>query len=952
MALAFDATYYLSARPDVFNAFVATAGSTGLTWAQFAERHYDNHGRFEGANPNTTFNTKDYLTANPDVAAAGVNPFTHFMNFGAAEGRAPSATFPSFASFDDKAYLAANADLAAAGITTKNAAYAHFVKHGQFEGRPGAPVVDSGVPGQTFTLTTGVDNIVGTANNDTINGVIGTAATTTLNAFDSINGGAGVDTLNISANAASNFALPAATKFSGIEVVNVSQAASGGTGTGALTVTNSTFGAGVQKFNYVDASAAADMTAAAVSVTLNSATDVSVAAKGTGTFTTVAVVDKSTTASERGSTLKTVTIEKASGAATLDGNAISTVNLSAVAGLTTVNAAAGTRELTVNASGTTNQGGLTDAQATSVKLNVSGAQNFGTLTVAKAADVSINANAATTATVTAAAAKTLNIGGSNLLTLTAGAGNAALETVKVTGAGGVTVDLSGIGTLTSVDTSGSTAAKPASGTATGANTITIGNQVAYTGGAGQDVVTVGATTKAINLGGGNDTAVVNTTALAAGGSINGGDGVNTLKLSNANAVTLSAAGATQTAFKTAVTNFSTLDITAMDTSTISLSGFGTFNKVVMATAAQTQTFSGVTSGTTFRMDNAANATGVTINALTAPNDVISFELAGDLSGGVKAYGNLTLPGVETVNLSMVDTNAAFTATLATATVVDAVAQVINVSGNNGLALTHAGTALHTLNAGGLTKGAITFTSGALSTDATVTGSASGNDTLNFASALGKVTMTVAGGDNVLTGSSTAANTITGGTGADKITGGAAVDTINGGAGADIIAGLAGKDVLTGGAGADTFVYTTSATSVGAGGANVDKILDFVAGTDKIGLTQGNGTLLGTVDIDGATTVGTMNAMMSSATSVADLAAVYTQLANVLTAGEFAASATGANGIVARVVEFTTGAAAGKYLVVNDHQAGFNAATDLVIDVTGVVGTITNADFAYSANFFA
>lgn len=152
MALAFDATYYLQARPDVFQAFVATAGSTGQTWDEFAAQHYNTYGRFEGANPNATFNTNEYLAANPDVAAAGVNPFQHFLQFGVNEGRAPSDTFPSFASFDSAAYLAANPDLAAAGVDTPNEAYAHFVIYGQFEGRPGAPDVDTGVPGATFTL--------------------------------------------------------------------------------------------------------------------------------------------------------------------------------------------------------------------------------------------------------------------------------------------------------------------------------------------------------------------------------------------------------------------------------------------------------------------------------------------------------------------------------------------------------------------------------------------------------------------------------------------------------------------------------------------------------------------------------------------------------------------------------------------------------------------------------
>lgn len=54
-------------------------------------------------------------------------------------------------------------------------------------------VVGGGLPGSTFTLTTGVDNIVGTAGNDTING-----SDTTVTGLDVVNGGDGTDTLNIS----------------------------------------------------------------------------------------------------------------------------------------------------------------------------------------------------------------------------------------------------------------------------------------------------------------------------------------------------------------------------------------------------------------------------------------------------------------------------------------------------------------------------------------------------------------------------------------------------------------------------------------------------------------------------------------------------------------------------------------------------------------------------------
>ena len=608
--LNFDESFYLSQNPDV-----AAAISRGIFTS--GAQHYQLNGRFEGRNPNAFFNTSFYLGQYPDVAKAGINPLTHFLTSGAAEGRFANATEKAAIDlngnggaddFNEAAYRAQYSDVDAAikAGTFKNG-YQHFVQFGQFEARTATlangttitgPFSNTGAAanaGTTFNLTANVDTLTGTANNDVFNATIG-GTTPTLNSFDNIQGGTGTDTLNIVDTSAANFALPASLTIAGIENVNVSRSATG-TGTGAVTITDTTFGTGVQKLAYIDASAATAATAAAVSVTLNSATDVSVAKTGAGTFTTVAIADKSNVAADRGSVLKTVSVNTASGAVTIDGNAVSTVNLNAVGGLTTVNAAAATRALTVNATGTTTQGGLTDAQATSATLNLNGAQTFGTLTVAKAADVSINANAASTAEVVAAVAKTLNIGGTNLLTLTAGAGNAALETVKIAGTGGVSVNLSGITTLTSVDTTGSTAAAPARGVLTGANTITLGTNTAFTGGAGQDVVTVGATTKAIALGAGNDTVNVTVTALGAGGSITGGDGIDTLKLANADAVTLSTAGATQTAFKNAVTGFEVLDVgTQTAASTIAVDALGTFSTVKLLSAAASQTFTGVTSG--------------------------------------------------------------------------------------------------------------------------------------------------------------------------------------------------------------------------------------------------------------------------------------------------------------------------------------------------------------------
>ena len=54
------------------------------------------------------------------------------------------------------------------------------------------------VPGNTFTLTTGADNITGTSGNDTVSGVSSaTAGESTLNLADVVDGGAGTDTLKL-----------------------------------------------------------------------------------------------------------------------------------------------------------------------------------------------------------------------------------------------------------------------------------------------------------------------------------------------------------------------------------------------------------------------------------------------------------------------------------------------------------------------------------------------------------------------------------------------------------------------------------------------------------------------------------------------------------------------------------------------------------------------------------
>lgn len=150
MSLQFNSEYYLAQNPDV----AAAVASGKIT----AKEHWEKYGSKEGRDPNESFDTSYYLSQNPDVASSGMNPLTHFLKFGAAEGRAPSAAAADIAAtFDEEAYRTKNPDVAKAIDAGKfNSGYQHWVLYGQGEGREA--VTDSGngnIPSvdNTFTLT-------------------------------------------------------------------------------------------------------------------------------------------------------------------------------------------------------------------------------------------------------------------------------------------------------------------------------------------------------------------------------------------------------------------------------------------------------------------------------------------------------------------------------------------------------------------------------------------------------------------------------------------------------------------------------------------------------------------------------------------------------------------------------------------------------------------------------
>src|SRR3974390_159557 len=82
--------------------------------------------------PSGFFDAAWYLSQNPDVAAAGVDPVQHYLEFGAVELRDPSPRFSS------RRYFEQHADVVAAGVNP----LVHYVRFGISEGRLAPPAVE------------------------------------------------------------------------------------------------------------------------------------------------------------------------------------------------------------------------------------------------------------------------------------------------------------------------------------------------------------------------------------------------------------------------------------------------------------------------------------------------------------------------------------------------------------------------------------------------------------------------------------------------------------------------------------------------------------------------------------------------------------------------------------------------------------------------------------------
>jgi len=906
--------------------------------------------------------------------------------------------------FNADAYLKAYGDVKAAVDAGQTTAYKHFIEFGQFEGRTATltngttitgPLGNTGAGGSIFALTAGADSFTGTAGNDTFNAFDVSSSgspVSTLTVGDTLNGGAGNDTLNIT-QAASFTQIPVGVSVSNIENVNVT---SGGT----VTINTATGFSGLTNLNTTSVGNNTVTAASTTAVTATATTNGNIAVNGgsnvtanalanTGGTITIggttapagAVVVNSTIGSTGGSTGgniavtggTTVTVnETASNAVNttttagnvlVTGTAITTavtVNQSAAAtasstvagfvngtvGIADANAASGTAAGTIASVTLNNYGTSTiDSSAlTSVSLSGIGGTlgiGRGALTATPTANtLALNVSGLTAGTITDSEAaaddgfQTLNIASTGTASTIAGLNAVDAKAINISGDAALTIgttstSLTALETITVTNTAGLTL------------NPTLSNNVTFTGGAGADKITLGATTKTITLGAGNDT-VTATAALGTGGSVAGGDGTDRL-ITTATLLSSATEGAKYTGFETLQVTDGTADlsyisgITAIELNgatagATNLSAAQAANVSILSSGAYTLGLTGASTvgqldALTVTVDDGASTTGnVTVSSLTAAgvetvNLVTNENVTVSSLTGLAQLTNLVVTGAGNTSIT--------TGALAVNvnTVVDASAHtgtfLFNASGatTNGLSITGSSTAVNTITG---SDQADVITGG--SANDTLNGGA-GNDTIRagngnntISGGAGNDAITAGSGNNTITDTA-GTNTITVGSGNNTITGGSGVDTITVGNGTNTITGGVGADTINLGTGVNTITINT--------GDSIVTAFDTITGL-KLGTGTGHDILsFQNAGATAATVVALTTAQQTSVSGEASLSAAVNAVATI-------ASADGAT------TQFTYGS--DTYIFHNgDGNATFDASADHIVKVTGVTGTLAVAD---------
>jgi hypothetical protein len=578
--------------------------------------------------------------------------------------------------------------------------------------------------GKSFALTAGLDTIVGTAGNDTINvynidPVTGNAATN-LSSFDSIDGGAGKDTLNLDLTGGNNTITGT---IKNVEVINLIG--------NAGSVDASSF-QGATNLNLLGGTATVTKLAANTVAGFNAtAGNISVGAAGASASIALTNVAETAGITVTGSSLNSVTVSGAR-VDSDDSGALAAQALNITVG-TDVQAVTVNTNQSTTLSLTSNGKAITslDASASTGKIAVTGDTNLATIKTGSAGDT------VTVATTTAAA------------TSSAAAVNATVST----GAGDdiITVSTTGTG-LTSVD-----------------------------GGAGKDAITVNKVTGAgLNvLGGeGDDTITVNG-VLETTDVINGGAGTDTIQLAGATA----RAADDYIVFNKLVTGFETIKFSSAETgldasklaanyTTINLfagsaiTGVGTQAIVANGTVGLTAAgYSTGASGTTY-----AGTLAVTegkAGTVTANADVLNLTVKASatansavvLNGDVQTAAVTLTNTVDSATTPTVDRLASLTVNTGTA---DAALKSLTLSGTGSASVTNAdGAKLTTVDASAL--GGTLTVAGTATQGLTYVSTNTAVETVKLGSGLDKITIGAStyGAVDTITGLKLAVSSTTG-----------------------------------------------------------------------------------------------------------------------------------------------------------------------------------------------
>jgi len=795
-----------------------------------------------------------------------------------------------------KAWLANVTDAASLATATTTGALDAVVQ---------SVVSGGGLPGQTFTLTTGIDNITGSAGNDTISGSDASGATAlVLGGLDVIDGGAGTDTLKIAdaaTAAGGNFSFNGATikNVENIEVTtngsfdvaaNTGLSLSGYTGLTSATLkaagtdNSLVLAANTTDVNLTVAGAATagvtggkvvSVTAGTGLVTVagDALTSVSIKGGASGSSATNTVAGAGTA----GTTLTAVTFEGiATGTAAASGNAIANVTIKnqAVALATTVTNATSTA-LTVNV----DNAGYTSAGVAVAGVSVAAG--------AAATTINLNAVSKSNVAVSGAAATTLNITGAGALTL-----SAPITTATKIDGSAATGNLT-LGTLN--------AATVTAKTGSGDDSLTLSATAKATvdTGAGNDSVTLASAVAAgstITLGAGNDKLLVSTGSVAASTAtavttIDAGDGTDTVA-----AALINAANAAQ--FK----NFENIDVSATTPTALDI-------ELMTGSTITGLTLTGGTGGAT--VNNVAAGVGLSVSgsntgtttigvksATTGTADSFTTTFAGTAGSTATATtpdtiaaGTVVTNGIESLNVVSGGTGFV-TNTLA---VTDSALQTLTITGDKGLALTFVGT-----NGTAVTG---------------VTDTVNGVKMIDGSAATGVLNINTTNVTNV----ANAGLTVKTGSAKDVITL-AQKATVDAGAGDDTITSAAAGGTFTGGAGNDKFdIKAAVATGATEATAIYATITDIAVGDTIV------------FDAAGSAFAGTKIALDGTVTNL-DLA--LAAASNNTTAGQITWFQYGANTYIVENVDGTTGIDAGDVAIkltglIDLSNATYNATTDIL-----------------------